>query len=200
MTDGLIDFVLQHVDDEWDRLLKEFSRLTPAQFSWQTAPGVHSIGWHVRHVIEWRYALVHVLICEQPNEEDLTCLGWENEPVVQGISSKQGWYEPASTKQEDIEYLNRVREVTKSDIQSLHPSRYWERVSFPWRTNRLLDEVFQDIRHSSLHRGQVREVRKAFARAHSVTAELETSCSILSRPIGFKEREVSLGTSIDCPV
>ena len=56
----LLRFVLQHIDDEWDRLLHEFVQLTPEALAWQPDPNVHSAGWHVRHVIEWRYALVHV--------------------------------------------------------------------------------------------------------------------------------------------
>lgn len=171
MNDVLIEFVLRHIDDEWNRLLKEFSPLEPEMYLWQPAPGVHSIGWHARHAIEWRYALVHVLICERPNEEHLTCLGWEHEPVIQMISSNQGWHEPGSTKEENVAYLKKVREVTNSDIKSLPPSRYWETVNFPWRTGQLLDEVFQDIRHSSLHRGHIREIKKAFGRAHPVKAD-----------------------------
>jgi hypothetical protein len=180
MNDGLIEFVLRHVNDEWDRLLKEFSALPPAMFLWQPAAEVHSIGWHVRHAIEWRYALVHILICEQKNEEELTCLGWEHEPVIQRISSSQGWHEAASTKEDNVVRLKRVREVTNSDIQSLAPVRYEETVSFPWRTSRLLDEVFQDIRHSSLHRGHIREIKKAFARAHPVKADVPTSDRVSS--------------------
>ncbi len=160
MADSLVDFVIHHVDDEWDRLLKEFSGFSQDEFSWQSGPGVHSIGWHVRHVIDWRYALVHVLISGNLNNEHLTCLGWEDELLIQEISSNQGWYEPVFTIEENIEYLQRVREITNTDIQALPTSRYWEKVSFPWRTNRLLDEVFQDIRHSSLHRGHIREIKK----------------------------------------
>jgi len=180
MSDTLAEFVLHHVNDEWDRLLREFSGFSRDEFSWQPAPGVHSIGWHVRHAIEWRYALVHVLICCHPNQEHLTCLGWENEAVIQKISSHQGWYEPASSVEEDVEYLQRVREITNTDIQALPPSCYWEKVLFPWRTNRLLDEVFQDIRHSSLHRGHIREIKKAYARRRSVDMYPETRRSISS--------------------
>jgi hypothetical protein len=164
MADDLIKFVLHHVNDEWDRLLKEFSRFSPDEFSWQPASSVHSIGWHVRHAIDWRYGLVHVLICGNPNQEHLTCLGWENEPVIQKISSNRGWYEPVASVQEDVAYLQRVRDITNRDIQELAPSRYWQKVSFPWRTNCVLDEIFQDIRHCSLHRGHIREIKKAFAR------------------------------------
>jgi hypothetical protein len=180
VTDTLSAFLLHHVNDEWDRLLKEFSHFPEEEFVWQPAPGVHSIGWHVRHTIEWRYALVHVLICNHPHQEHLTCLGWENEPVIQRISSNQGWYEPASTVEEDVKYLQRVREITNQDIQALPPSCYWEKVSFPWRTNRMLDEVFQDIRHSSLHRGHIREIKKAYARRDSAEEHPESSHSILS--------------------
>jgi hypothetical protein len=175
MNDVLIEFVLRHINDEWDRLLKEVSALSSAMFLWQPAANAHSIGWHMRHAIEWRYALVHVLICERTNEEELTCLGWEDEPVIRRISSNQGWHEPACSKDDSVARLSRVREITNHDIQALPPARYWETVNFPWRTNQLLDEVFQDTRHSSLHRGHIREIKKAFARAQAVQADAQTS-------------------------
>ena len=167
MNSVLIDFAFRHIEDEWVRLLREFSRLPTAMLSWQPAVQVHSIAWHVRHAIEWRYALVHILICKQPKEEELSCLGWEDEPVIRNISSNDGWHEPVSTKEELTAFLERVRAVTNADIRGLPPERYSEWVKFPWRSNQLLDEVFQDIRHSALHRGHIREIKKACVRAHS---------------------------------
>jgi hypothetical protein len=166
---GVLGFVLHHFNDEWVRLVKECSRFSLDEYHWQAAPDVHSIGWHVRHAIEWRYALVHVLICGSPNDEELTCLGWEKEPIIQAISVNRGWYEPRVSVEEDIEYLQRVRAVTNRDLETLPASRFWEEIRLPWRTNCILHEAFQDIRHSSLHRGHMREIKRAFDRVHGVT-------------------------------
>ena len=163
-TQLILDFVRCHVNDEWDRLLNEFSKISDRELTFQPATWVHSIGWHVRHVIEWRYALVHVLICGNRNEEHLTCLGWENEPLVHGLTSIRSWHEPSYAVTEDIRFAQRVRDVTERDLLSLPPARYWETVTFPWRTNRLLDEIFQDTRHFALHRGQIRQIRQTYAR------------------------------------
>lgn len=161
---SILDFICCHIADEWDRLLREFSGISEREFKFQPTATVHSIGWHVRHAVEWRYALVHVLICGQRNEEHLTCLGWENEPLVQGLSSIRSWHEPSYTVTEDVRFAQKVCAITKMDLLSLSPARYWDTVVFPWRTNRLLDELFQDTRHFALHRGHVREIRKAYAR------------------------------------
>ncbi|MGA2204230.1 MAG: DinB family protein [Terriglobales bacterium] len=163
-TQLILDFVRCHVNDEWDRLLNEFSKISDRELTFQPATWVHSIGWHVRHVIEWRYALLHVLIGGNRNEEHLTCLGWENEPLVHGLTSIRSWHEPSYAVTEDIRFAQRVRDVTERDLLSLPPARYWETVTFPWRTNRLLDEIFQDTRHFALHRGQIRQIRQTYAR------------------------------------
>jgi hypothetical protein len=158
-----LEFLILHIDDEWRRMTGEFSELSYEELTWQPAPLTHSMGWHVRHVIEWRYALVHVLICGHCNREQLKCLGWEGEPAVQKLASNPGeWYEPASSVGEGLDFAERIRELTNIDIRSLSPEEWWKQVSFPWRTGRLLDEVFQDVRHSAVHRGQIRELRKMY--------------------------------------
>jgi DinB superfamily len=160
-TPTILEFIRCHVNDEWDRLVQELRKLSDAELALKPAPGVHSIGWHIRHAIEWRYALVHVLICGHRNEAQLSCLGWENEPLIHELSSIRGWHEPSYTVVEDVLFAQWVREVTENDLLSLSPARYWDRVVFPWRTNRLLDEIFQDTRHFALHRGQIRQIRKS---------------------------------------
>jgi len=160
----LMRFIRGHFDDEWTRLIREFSTLEHDLFTLQPAPKIHSIGWHVRHVVEWRYALVHVLICGKKNQEDLSCLGWENEPLIQSITRIHSWHEPSYTISEILQFAAVVRNITDEDLLSLPPSRYWDTVAFPWRTNRVLDEIFQDIRHSAVHRGQIREIKKTYFR------------------------------------
>jgi DinB superfamily len=160
MDNALLEFILRHTDDEWERLTKEFRCIPADEYTWQPGPRVHSIAWHVRHAIEWRYALVHVLICGYPRNESLNSLGWENEPLIQAISDNKGWYDPRSTTADDEEFLNRVREITNKDMIRLSPERYVEVISFPWRTGALLDQIFQDVRHSALHRGHIRELKK----------------------------------------
>lgn len=172
-AEPILEFGRFHLNDEWNRLKQEFSSLDHHVFTFQTGPVAHSIGWHVRHVAEWRYALVHVFICRNKNEERLTCLGWENEPLVQRLTSVRRWYEPCYTVAETLEFATMVRDITDADLLSLPPSRYWETVVFPWRTNRLLDEVFQDTRHSAVHRGQIREIKKTYAeRTGDFTSEV----------------------------
>lgn len=160
-TQSILEFIHCHVNDEWDRLLQELRKLSDRDLAFQPAPGVHSIGWHIRHAIEWRYALVHVLICGNRNEEHLTCLGWEDEPLIHRLTSIRSWHEPSYKLVEDVRFAQRVREVTEKDLLSLSPARYWDTVVFPWRTNRLLDEIFQDTRHFALHRGHIRQIRKS---------------------------------------
>jgi len=86
----LLRFLLQQIDDEWDRLLHEFVQLTPEALTWQPDPNIHSAGWHVRHIIDCRYALVHVMICRHRNEEQLYCLGWESDPVMNKLAANPG--------------------------------------------------------------------------------------------------------------
>ena len=160
----ILDFIRFHIREEWDRLAAEFSSLDNSAFVFQAMPNVHSIGWHVRHVIEWRYALVHVLICGKQNEENLTCLGWEKEPLIQAITSIRHWHEPAYTVAESLRFARSVRDTTDADLLALPVARHWDTVVFPWRTNRLLDEIFQDTRHSALHRGHIREIKKEYGR------------------------------------
>ncbi len=163
-AEPILDFVRHHFEDEWNRLAGEFSTLDYSAFTFQPGPMLHSIGWHVRHVIEWRYALVHVLISGKKNEENLTCLGWENEPLIQSLTCIRAWNEPSYTVDETLRFARNVREITDADLLSLPVTRYRETIAFPWRTNRLLDEIFQDVRHSAVHRGQIREIKKVYAR------------------------------------
>ena len=161
----LLRFVLHHIEDEWDRLLHEFVQFTPEAFTWQPDPNLHSIGWHVRHVIEWRYALVHVWIGGRPNEERLLCLGWENDSTIRKLVANPGeWYEPQATVQETVQFADRVRTLTNREIAELPPARFSEEMVFPWRPNRVLDEIFEETRHSALHRGQMRELKKLYAK------------------------------------
>lgn len=162
----VLHFVLDQIDDEWDRLLHDFVQLKPEVLTWQPDPNIHSAGWHVRHVIEWRYALVHVMIAGHPNEEELYCLGWENDPVVNKLAANPGqWYEPKFTASDDVNFAARVREITNHDIASLPPARFSEEMNFPWKQNsRVLDEIAEELRHSALHRGHVQELKKLFAR------------------------------------
>lgn len=167
MKNNLLDFIVRHTNDEWNRLLREFSKFSPEEFTWQPGRRIHSIGWHVRHAIEWRYVLVHVFVCGRPKQERLLCLGWERDALIQSVSDNHGWYEPSCTVEEDVAFLGRVRETTNSDLQALPVARYWEPLSFPWRANLALDEIFQDVRHSALHRGHIREISKMYARRSS---------------------------------
>lgn len=173
-SESILDFIRHHFDDEWDRLTKEVSTLDHGAFTFQPGRMAHSIGWHVRHVIEWRYALVHVLICGKKNEEGLSCLGWENEPLIQTLTPIRSWHEPCYTVAETLRFSRLVREITDADLVALPASRYSEIVRFPWRTNRVLDEVFQDTRHSAVHRGQIREIKKVYAQrmAENWTSEV----------------------------
>lgn len=162
----ILRFVLLHIEDEWDRLLHEFVQLTPEAFTWQPGPSLHSAAWHVRHVFEWRYALVHVMIARQPNQEQLYCLGWETDPVVQKLAANPGvWYEPKFTVGEDVQFAERIRGITNTDIGGLPPARFSEEMTFPWKaSSRVLDEIGEELRHSALHRGHVQELKKLYAR------------------------------------
>ena len=162
--DSIREFVMRHVEDEWDRLILQVSSLSQSLMLWSPASGVHSVGWHIRHVLDWRYALVHCLVCRHKVDEPLTCLGWEKEPLIQGLSSTAGWFEPRFSIEANLRYAAHVRSITNRDIEDLDPALYWTPVKFPWRNNLLLDEIFQDVRHSALHRGQIREIRKAYLR------------------------------------
>lgn len=165
-----IEFVRQEIEDEWDRLLKEFSLLSSGEFTWQLNARFHSIGWHVRHIIEWRYALIHIWICRQRVDEAMYCLGWENEPIVQAISHNRGWYEPSFSVWEDLRLLDRVRAITRHDLDAIDPRRYEKPIAFPWRSNSVLAEISQDLRHSALHRGQVRQLRMMYAQRDDLMA------------------------------
>ena len=171
MTSELLEFVLHHIDDEWNRLLKDFIQFSPEAFHWQPDTNIHSIGWHVRHVIEWRYALVHVMLCGHPNEERLYCLGWENDAEVNKLAANPGeWFEPRFSVQDDVLFADRVRAITAADIAALPPARWSEEKTFPWGANRVLDEIFEEARHSALHRGHLRELKKAYARRYATAA------------------------------
>ncbi len=163
MTHSILEFVLRHSNDEWDRLARECAGVSFDEFTWQPGERTHSIGWHVRHAIEWRYALVHLFLCRAKKEEELVCLGWESNPLIQSVSDNVGWYEPHFTVQKNLEFMVRVRLKTTQDLVAMPISRYWEPIRLPWRENLLLDEIFQDVRHSALHRGHIRQIRKMYA-------------------------------------
>ena len=165
-----IEFVKREIEDEWDRLTRESSQFSSEEFTWQPNAHFHSIGWHVRHVIEWRYALIHIWICRHRVDEAMYCLGWENEPIVQAISHNRGWYEPSFSVWEDLRLLDRVRAVTRQDLNAIDPRRYQEPIAFPWRRNSVLAEISQDLRHSALHRGQIRQLRMMYAQRADLTA------------------------------
>jgi hypothetical protein len=161
----LLAFVLHHIEDEWDRFLHEFVQLSPEAFHWQPDPNLHSAGWHVRHVVEWRYAIVHVWISGKSNEEKLSCLGWENDETIRKLAANPGeWFDPRHTMAETVQFADRVRQLTNAEIAALPPSRFSEEFKFPWRPNRILDEIFEETRHSALHRGHVRELKKLYSR------------------------------------
>lgn len=181
MDRSIIEFVKQEIEEEWERLLKEFSHLNCQEFTWEPDPRVHSIGWHVRHAIEWRYALVHVWLARKSVDEPLFCLGWEKEPIVQAISRNRGWYEPRFTVQENVRLLERVREVTRQDLDQMSLSRLSERVEFPWRCNRVLEEISQDLRHSALHRGHVRQMRRIYKQTASEASAADVAMYFLDR-------------------
>jgi hypothetical protein len=162
----VLAFLLDQINDEWDRLLREFVQISPEAFTWQPDPNLHSIGWHVRHVIEWRYALVHAMILRQPNQEKLYCLGWETDPVVQKLAANPAvWYEPRFTVGENVQFADRIRGITNPEIGGLPPARFSEEMAFPWKaSSRVLDEIAEELRHSALHRGHVQELKKLYAR------------------------------------
>jgi len=162
----LLRFLLQQIDDEWDRLLHEFVQLTPEALTWQPDPSIHSAGWHVRHIIDCRYALVHVMICRHRNEEQLYCLGWESDPVMNKLAANPGvWFEPKFTVGDNVKFADRVRGITDSDIASLPPARFSEEMDFPWKSrSRVLDEIAEELRHSAMHRGHLQELKKLYAR------------------------------------
>ena len=166
----VLNFILHQIDDEWDRLLQEFVQLEPEVLSWQPDSKIHSAGWHVRHIIEWRYALVHVMIAGHTNEEKLYCLGWENDLTVNKLAANPGvWYEPKFTVTDDVNFADRIREITNNDIASLPPARFSEEMDFPWKqSSRVLDEIAEELRHSALHRGHVQELKKLYARRQSL--------------------------------
>ncbi len=164
-----IEFVKQEIEDEWDRLLKDCSKFSSSEFTWQPNARFHSIGWHIRHVIEWRYALIHIWICRQRLDEALYCMGWEHEPTIQAISCNRGWYEPSFSVSDDFRLLERVRAVTRQDLEALDQRRYEEPVIFPWRSNSILAEISQDLRHSALHRGQIRQIRAMYTLRNNLT-------------------------------
>ncbi len=98
------------------------------------------------------------------------CLGWENEPIVQAISHNRGWYDPSFSVWEDLRLLYRVRAVTRQDLKAIDSRQYQEPIAFPWRSNSVLAEISQDLRHSALHRGQVRQLRMMYAQRDDLTA------------------------------
>jgi hypothetical protein len=164
-----IEFVKQEIEGEWDRLLQELTQFSSEEFTWQPTARFHSISWHVRHVVEWRYALIHVWICRQRVDEAMYCLGWEGEPIVQAISRNRGWYEPSFSIRDDLRLFERVRTVTRQDLEAMDARRYQERIAFPWRINNVLGEISQDLRHSALHRGQIRQIRTMYTQRDCFT-------------------------------
>src|SRR5512146_1565828 len=91
----LLDFVLININNEWREFFADLDSFTPEALRWKPAPPLHSAGWHLRHLVEWRYAAIHVMICGKKNEEPLYCVGWENDPVIRALAANPGeWFEP----------------------------------------------------------------------------------------------------------
>ncbi len=167
MSNELLSFLQVQIANEWHEFVEELRNCTDEMLTWQPSARTHSMGWHFRHVLEWRYAVVHVVIAGQPSQERLTCLGWEDHADVRRLVSNPGqWYEPRDTVAQIMELGERVRRVTDDDLAKFPPEYYFREHEFPWAKNRLLDEMFEDcVRHSAMHRGQIRELKKAWARA-----------------------------------
>lgn len=152
--------------DEWTRLLDEVEDLPDAGWVWQPAPQQHSIGWHVRHLAEWRYVIVHGIISELPLREKLYCLGWEKDPDVKKFASNPGlWFEPNYKRDEQLAFLDKMRQTTNGDMVAIPTGRYREEMNFPGGRRRIYDQLMlEGLQHASLHRGQIRELRKAWSR------------------------------------
>lgn len=182
---NVLELLNHEIEDEWSRLIKEFATVSRDEFRWQPGSRLHSIGWHVRHAIEWRYALVHVWIAGHSAEEKLCCLGWEKEPLVQNISVNRGWYEPHFTPAETLEFLEWVRRQTRQDLALISQTRYSDILTFPWRTNSVFHEIMQDVRHSALHRGHIRQLKKMIAEQYGANAVLRTREQVQPTPSSF---------------
>lgn len=165
-TVALRDVVLSSTDDEWTRLVEEVQELPDQAWTWQPAPQQHSIGWHVRHVAEWRYLIVHGIISELPLREKLYCLGWEKDPEMRKLSANPGiWFEPTYKAEEQLSFVDKIRQTTNTDIAALHSGRFLEEMVFPGGRRPIFDELmFQGLAHTALHRGQIRELKKAWQR------------------------------------
>ncbi len=162
MASELFDFVLVSINNEWEQFFGDLVGFAPDALLWQPAPRLHSAGWHLRHLVEWRYAAIHVMICGQPNLERLYCLGSENDNEVRRLAANPGeWFEPRFSTDELRLFAQGVRHITEADIRALPHERYFETRQFPWGQNTLLNEIMEEgVRHSALHRGQARELRK----------------------------------------
>lgn len=166
MPVDLRDIVLTTTHEEWTQLRDEVQDLPDSAWSWQSAPQQHSIGWHLRHILEWRYLIVHGIICELPLREKLYCLGWEKDAEIRKFSANPGiWFEPAYTGEQQIAFLEKIREITTTDIAALPAGRFQEEMVFPTGRRLIFEElILQGLHHSALHRGQIRELKKACTR------------------------------------
>ncbi len=161
----LLSFMLEQIDHAWQYIRAEFEKLPEEAITWQPAPRIHSIGWHLRHCFEWRYLLSHVWLSGHACEEQLYCLGWENDPEVQKVASNPGqWFDPRFTRAELLQFAEKSYRIARADLVAFPPERYSEKRTFSWGTTRLIDELFEEgVRHPALHLGHVRELKKHWA-------------------------------------
>ena len=166
MSLDLRDIVLTTSNEEWDHLVEEVRDLPDSSWTWQQSAQQHSIGWHVRHLVEWRYLVVHGIISELPLREKLTCLGWEKDPEIRKIAANPGiWHEPSYTRDQQLEFLDKIRQTTTTDIAALATGRFREELTFPGGRRTIFEElILQGLHHSALHRGQIRELKKICTR------------------------------------
>lgn len=157
--------MLEQVDHEFDKFRRELEKIPAGAVTWQPAPRVHSIGWHLRHAFEWRYLLSHVWIGGQPCEEKLYCLGWEDAPDVRAVAANPGeWFEPKYTLAELRAFAERVYRIARADLAAFPAARYNERRKFSWGETRLIDELFEEgTRHLAVHTGHALELKKLWA-------------------------------------
>ncbi len=167
MSSELLDFVLASIHNEWEQFFGDLDAFPAGGLCWQPAPRLHSAGWHFRHLLEWRYAALHVMICGLSNDERLFCLGAENDAEIRRLAANPGeWFEPRFSLAELRQFAERIRGLTEADIRALPRERYFETKQFPWGQNTILNEVLEEgVRHSALHRGHARELRKLWQAA-----------------------------------
>ncbi len=167
MASELLDFLLVSINNEWEQFFGDLEAFPPGALFWQPGPHLHSAGWHFRHLVEWRYAAIHVMICEKPNQERLYCLGGESDPEIRRLAANPGeWFEPRISLAEHRSFAETIRASTEADIRELRPERYFEIKQFSWGRNTILNEILEEgVRHSALHRGHARELKKLWQAA-----------------------------------